>query len=519
MADNSSHAALEGQLASHSEELAASTAALEKAESFNANLESTILSLQSESDATAEDLIKVNAALESLRADKEEADRLVSVHQEELIALEDALQQRDVQITQLESSRSSLPTRAHVEDVEKRLAQAEEHAADLSKQLGVMEEYESLRTEQRQELERKVEELEQSIAALQEDLETLASSSREELAQAQEEAKEDRSRAEEAEARIEHFEATLADKEATIASLADKNEQLESTIVDLELSAARLTQLEDSLAVANAELDTLRSTSEEGSLAAMQEASDLQARITAQENEIDDLKHQLAALDTLRLTLANEQEKVATLSHDLARAEEEASAAEVSSTDRLAALTTRAEKAEEDVHRLRSKLDDTTARLVDSADLLAQSQVDASRNPSPVPSPTTPTFTSTDASILVSRLREERDDLRSRLDFARTEAAYRVQALQERLKETEDAKAKEVSAMEVQLVERTAELGAEREGRLAAEEREQEAEKDVQALDYELAKAEEKVREVEIRLEELTASVRFHFRRAWFRSS
>lgn len=521
---SSSLASLETQLSavtsSHSDELALSTSALEKAESLKLTLDSTILSLQQERDATATDLTRVNAALDSLRAEKDEADRLAPVHQQELVALEGALQQRDARITELETSaaaQTDAPTRSfddsHVEAVEKRLAEAEERATDLSKQLGEMEEYESLRTEQQRELERKVEGLEQTIAELQEDLETLDNSSREELSRAGEDTDTARRLVEEAEIRIEHAETSLADREATIASLVEKNEQLESTIVDLELSTAHLPELEELLATASAELDTLRSTTEEGSLAAMQEASDLQARITTQESEIDDLKQHLSSLDTLRLTLTQEQDKVTALSQDLARAKEEASAVDISSANRLAALTTRAERAEEDVHRLRSKLDETTARLLDSKDLLAQSQADlqlvSSRDASPVPSPTTPTFSSNDASILVSRLREERDDLRTRLDFARTEAAYRVQALQERLKETEDAKAKEVSAMEVQLVERTAELGAEREGRIAAEEREQEAEKDVQALDDELARAEEKVREVEMRLDELTASVSF----------
>lgn len=460
--------ALETQLETvtvqHAKELAASAAAVEQADSSRTQLEATITGLESSiatiqqdrNSATAS-LAEVSASLASLRAEKDEADRLVLD--------------------------STTPARlfddAHVQDLEERLVVAEEHAADLTKQLAEMEEFETLRADDRQLLETKVEALEQTITELQDDLEMLDGSSREEIGKAQESLEVERRRVEEAEARMAQVEQDVADREEELVSLTDKNEQLASTIVDLELSVGRLAALEADLVAAHTELDALRTSSEEGSMVAMHEAGELHRRIAEQETTIEELGDQVASIEALRLTLLHEQTKAGSLAQDLARVQEEAIAAKDASADRLASLTLRAEQAEEDVHRLRTKLDEATAKLVDSGDLLSQSQADvhhltAAAAVAAPASPISPSHTTSfpqvaDASILVSRLREERDDLRSRLDFARTEASYRVQALQERLQETEEAKASEVARVRVELAEMGAELGAEKEGRMVVE--------------------------------------------------
>lgn len=455
---------LETVMVQHAEELAASAAAVEQAESTRVQLEATITSLESsiatiqeERKSATVSLTEVSATLASLRAEKDEADRLVLD--------------------------STTPARtfddAHVQDLEERLVAAEEHAADLTKQLAEMEEFETLRADDRQLLEIKVEALEQTITELQDDLEMLDGSSREEIGKAQESLEVERRRVEEAEARTAQVEQDVAEREEELVSLTDRNEQLASTIVDLELSVGRLAALEADLVAAHTELDALRTSSEEGSMIAMQESGELHRRIAEQETTIEDLGDQVASIEALRLTLLHEQTKAGSLAQDLARVQEEAIAAKDASADRLASLTSRAEQAEEDVHCLRSKLDEATAKLVDSGDLLSQSQADlqhlatAAAVAAPA-SPISPSHTTSfpqvaDASILVSRLREERDDLRSRLDFARTEASYRVQALQERLQETEEAKASEVARVRVELAEMGAELGAEKEGKMVVE--------------------------------------------------
>ncbi|GAA5909840.1 uncharacterized protein JCM6883_003112 [Sporobolomyces salmoneus] len=248
---------------------------------------------------------------------------------------------------------------------------------------------------------------------------------------------------------------------------------------DSSSSSSHVEELEREIDQLQAQLDDVRANAEDDSFTHLQEVTDLQLRLRSQENQIEDLQRELTVLDALRHILGETEARVDSLGWDLKEARSEAAKQHAQAEESLDTVNKRFEESEEECLRLRTELDETRHKLSGAQDALDQAQADLAssttstsleKSAPSVPSspllalasPTTNSFfglsPGSDPSILVTRLREERDELRSRLDFARTEADFRVKSLQKRLEQSEETKARELSIMEVDLLDKSAAL-------------------------------------------------------------
>lgn len=257
--------------------------------------------------------------------------------------------------------------------------------------------------------------------------------------------------------------------------------ELEKTKLELELkvpeesfSSGHIAELERELEEVNAQLDDVRASAEDDSYTHMQEIAELQLRLRGQEYQIEDLQRELSVLDALRHILGETEARLDSLGWDLKAAQSSAKEQAKQAQEKIDHLNKRSEAAEEEGLRLRSELDETRHKLSDAQDALDQSQAELATSatlapftplPSsplaPSPSPTNLSFgfsPSSDPTILILRLREERDELRQRLDFARTEASFRVESLQKRLELSEQNNAKALSIMEIDLMDKSVAL-------------------------------------------------------------
>ncbi|GAA5959098.1 hypothetical protein JCM21900_002558 [Sporobolomyces salmonicolor] len=416
---------------------------------------------------------RLQQTVDSLTSARDELASTVQIQEDALAALQSTLDRRETfQTPSFEDT--------EVHHVEVRLASAEQEVASLRKQLKEAEaEAGDWGAADSQKVSNdRITALEGQVAELEAALETeqgLVIGAQRETTAAQEALAE-------AQNQLVAVEGQLSVEIRAREAADQAKQELEEKVEDLELSTARLQDLEDALLDASSELDDLRASSEEASLAALQEITDLQARLREQEGVVDQLERQIVSLDALRRVLGDTEAKADSLGWELRDTQSAAQKQEQAAEEKVKVLIARAEAAEEDVHRLRSELDQTRHRLSDAQDSLDQAQVDlatqlgtvaaSSREstPAPVspapctPSPATPTSRSfgfsppsaSDPAILILRLREERDELRQRLDFARTEAQFRLEALQDRLREAEETKAREVSVMEIDLMDKHA---------------------------------------------------------------
>ncbi|CEQ42547.1 SPOSA6832_04351 [Sporobolomyces salmonicolor] len=409
---------------------------------------------------------RLQQTVDSLTSARDELASTVQIQEDALAALRSTLDRRETFQT------------PSFEDAEVRLASAEQEVASLRKQLKEASagdwgagDSQKVSNDRITALEGQVAELEAALEAEQ----GLVIGAQRETTAAQEALAE-------AQNQLVAVEGQLSVEIRAREAAGQAKQELEEKVEDLELSTARLQDLEDALLEASSELDDLRASSEDASLAALQEITDLQARLREQEGVVDQLERQIVSLDALRRVLGDTEAKADSLGWELRDTQSAAQKQEQAAEEKVKALIARAEAAEEDVHRLRSELDQTRHRLSDAQDSLDQAQVDLATQlgtvaasprestPAPVslapstPSPATPTSRSfgfsppsaSDPAILILRLREERDELRQRLDFARTEAQFRLEALQDRLREAEETKAREISVMEIDLMDKHA---------------------------------------------------------------
>ncbi|GAA5980950.1 hypothetical protein JCM5350_004776 [Sporobolomyces pararoseus] len=458
--------------------------------------------------------------VDNLTAERDDLQSKSSTHSESLIALQ----------SELDNLRS-LPTRSYddedVERLQARLAKAEEEVRSLQERLEEFENGEWASTEVSKDLQSRITSLEDELTRLKEELETergATMTAELELGLA-------RKTLEEVKEQLENVDGMLESETEARQTLEKEKlelvEQLADAGNDSFSSTSHVQELEQEINQLQEQLDEVRANAEDESYAHMQEVTDLQLRLRGQENEIEDLQRDLSVLEALKHILVETEARVHSLGWDLKAAHSTAAEQRSLAEEKLETLNKRFEKSEEECLRLRSELDDTRHKLSDAQDALDQAQADLATatvsidKSSPVPpsplAPAAPSPTSyffglspgSDPSILVTRLREERDELRSRLDFARTEADFRVKSLQKRLEESEENKTRVVSLMEVDLLDKTTALEHEcdtnariEEALRVAKNEKVRIEEELELATKELKLATEKVDEFEKRLQE-----------------
>ena len=322
-------------------------------------------------------------------------------------------------------------------------------------------------------------------------------------------AKEDTAAVEEAlldtKAQLNETEERLANERRARDAAKVECETLYAQVDALEHSAARLEHVEQELFAVAAELDDVRAHAEDASLAALQDIAELEARLREQEAVVDQLERQVVEADALRHILGETEARLDSLGWELRDSQAAALQSSQDAEDKVRALLERAEAAEATVDQLRSELDEAHHRLSDAHDSLDNAQANlslstSSRDDTPTPlspvpatpSPSTPLARSfafspeADPTILVLRLREERDDLRSRLDFSRIEAKTRVETLQERLRHAEESKAADLSTLGLDLMDKQAAFEAECETNAKMEHALREARREKEAVEERL---------------------------------
>lgn len=290
-------------------------------------------------------------------------------------------------------------------------------------------------------------------------------------------------------------------------------------IDELELSHARFEQIEDQLAAVNVELDGVRAAAEDASFSALQEVNDLQTRLREQESYVDTLERRVVEADAMRRMFSETESRLDSLGGELSEARAVALDKEKENGDKMKVVLQRAETAEAAAVRLRTDLDELKHRLSDAQDQLDQAHADLAvstsstplpASPSPAsPTPSTPSFSrsfafspESDPTVLIIRLREERDELRQRLDYARAESRFRTEDLQSRLHLVEESKAKELSTLEMNLLDKQAAFETECETNAKMEQALREAKREKERVDEELESSAKKLKEAESKVEE-----------------
>ncbi|GAA6012896.1 hypothetical protein JCM10207_008369 [Rhodosporidiobolus poonsookiae] len=456
------------------------------------------------------------ADLDSLRASSDSANEKVKELEAEVNQLVGDLQSADAEITRLQASldeREESPTTQELDELKTSLATAEGEIVSLQEQLREAQAMESGADDASKVAEEEIVKLRQQLEALETAVEAEKGIALD--------AKQETTAIEEALFDMRHELQVTADQldverrgrqEAT-----HECEILRAEIDDLEVSASRLAEVEDELAAVTAELDDVRAAAEDASFSALEEIAELQARLREQESVVDQLERHVFEVDALRRVLGETEGRVDSLGWELREARAAAAEKQEQVDVKVKALLERAEAAEAALDSLRAELDTAQARLSDAHDSLDQAQADlAASTSSPVaaspapasPLPATPASArsfpfspESDPSILITRLREERDELRQRLDFARTEARFRVDDLHSRLRDAEESKASELSALSMDLVDKHAAYETERETNVKIEQALRDAKREKERVQEELDGAARKLREAESRVE------------------
>ncbi|GAA6018950.1 hypothetical protein JCM11491_005690 [Sporobolomyces phaffii] len=449
-------------------------------------------SLAAELDAKVQELASVSVQLEEATAiratTREDAERhealvaelrlAVSSLTGERAGLVSRIAEHEETVTTLESELGRLrpvAVRSHddaaVELLEEQLSAAQEEVVTLRDRLEDLENGEWASNEASKDLQDRIATLERDVARLEESLETergATLTAELDLGLARKSLDETREQLEAVEGALELE--TKAREDAERVSAAGLQQ------VDDPATSGQVEELEQEIDQLHAQLDDVRATAEDDAFAHLQEVTDLQLRLRGQENQIEDFQRELTVLDALRHILGETEARVDSLGWDLKAAHSATAEQRGIAEERIEALAKRFEASEDECLRLRTELDDTRHKLSDARDALDQAQVDlaastrslVASSPAPPasplalsPSPTSLSFAmspGSDPTVLVTRLREERDELRSRLDFARTEADFRVKALQKRLEESEQTHVRALSIMEVDLLDKSAAL-------------------------------------------------------------
>ncbi|GAA6027432.1 hypothetical protein JCM8097_007861 [Rhodosporidiobolus ruineniae] len=505
----------ETRLARANDELAVHVERLEQHESSAADLSSLRQTLAEKE----QELVELN----TLRADKIALDELVTDLENDVDELSAALEESRAEAAELRSAldqHQADGSRAvddeEVELLKSRLATAEQQTAELEEQLQDAQRRASDAEEELQTAEDDILVLRDQVSQLETAVETEkahTAGARSEHAAVEEALFDARHELGVAKERIE--EEARARQEVVLAM-----DGLRAELSEHQAELARFEGLEEEFYRTSAALDDLRAQYEDATSRAFEETAAL-------ESTVEELQRKVGEADALSRVLAATEAQLDSLGEQLQKARQDAQEKEEEVEENAKALLQRAEDAEGAADTLRSEVDDLRHQLSDARDSLDQAQSDLAASnsapplspspasPSPAsPAPSTPSLSRSftfspeaDPSILILRLREERDELRGRLDFARTEAKFRTEELQSRLRSVEESKASEVGMLRTTLLDTQAAYDVERDTNVKLEQAVREAKRQKRELDEALEGAEKKVRDAEVRVADVVAQL------------
>lgn len=278
---------------------------------------------------------------------------------------------------------------------------------------------------------------------------------------------------------IAELEAKLRSHEDRIAVLEAEREHSQLKLAETADLEEALDQAEQQLVSVTFELDDLRAQHDDLAQAALQDSAERQIQSDEHDELLELYNRRALELDSLRKILAETEAHADSLAWQLREKASAAGTLESAYERERDELLARITQSEQEQDRLRNELDEAKHRLSDAQDALDQhagaDESSASLNPIlpndaiGTSSPRSPgnlsmaLSPSADPVALLMRLREERDELRERLDFARQEAKHRTDDLQERLRRMDETKAHEVSVLQLDLMDKQAAYETERE--------------------------------------------------------
>lgn len=316
--------------------------------------------------------------------------------------------------------------------------------------------------------------------------------------------------------------------EGIVASRQERITELEAACKAAEERAAQTDDLEEALAEAEQqlvsvtfELDDLRAKHDDLAQAALQDSAERQAQSDEHDELLELYNRRALETDSLRKILAETEAHADSLAWQLREKESAAVAVDRAHQHEREDLVERIEFATAEQDRLRLELDEAKHRLSDAQDALEEQavgdvstvslerSVPAGAFPGS-PSPADYSFAaapSPDPAALLMRLREERDELRDRLDFARQEAKHRTHDLQDRLRRMDEVKAHEVSVLQLDLMDKQAACETEREMNVKLEQAARDAKQHRDQLVEEMTFLERRIVEADATIEVLTSEL------------
>ncbi|KAG0666925.1 hypothetical protein C6P46_003635 [Rhodotorula mucilaginosa] len=326
-----------------------------------------------------------------------------------------------------------------------------------------------------------------------------------------------------AKSQLFQLETKLAACEARIQDLVGQHEQDQSRLAQVDELENALQLAEEQLEAVTYELDDLRAQHEDLAQSALQDAAERQAQSDEHDELLELYNRRALETDSLRKILAETEAHADSLAWQLREKESQASDIEKAHVEERDSLLARIAHAEDEQDRLRTELDDAKHRLSDAQDALqhqlaadsSSTSVSVEETPLPRAIPATPSplspgsmsfalSPSTDPVALLLRLREERDELRERLDFARNEAKHRTDDLQDRLRRLGESNAQDVSLLQLDLMDKQALYETEREMNVKLEQAVRDAKQQREELSEAAENASRRLRDAEMRIQDLT---------------
>lgn len=326
-----------------------------------------------------------------------------------------------------------------------------------------------------------------------------------------------------AKSQLFQLETKLASCEARIRDLVGQHEQDQSRLAQVDELENALRLAEEQLEAVTYELDDLRAQREDLAQSALQDAAERQAQSDEHDELLELYNRRALETDSLRKILAETEAHADSLAWQLREKESQASDVEKAHVEERDSLLARIAHAEDEQGRLRTELDDAKHRLSDAQDALqhhlaadsSSTSVSLEETPLPRATPATPSplspgsmsfslSPSADPVALLLRLREERDELRERLDFARNEAKHRTDDLQDRLRRLGETNAQDISLLQLDLMDKQALYETEREMNVKLEQAVRDAKQQREELSEAAENATRRLREAEIRIQDLT---------------
>lgn len=324
------------------------------------------------------------------------------------------------------------------------------------------------------------------------------------------------------------LETKVAACEARIRDLEAQHAFDQSRIAQIDELENTLQHAEEQLEAVTYELDDLRAQHDDLAQTALQDAAERQVQSDEHDELLELYNRRALETDSLRKILAETEAHADSLAWQLREKEAQASSVEQGHLEERDQLLARIAQAEDEQDRLRTELDEAKHRLSDAQDALDQqvaadtSSTSVSLEDAPLPratpaspSPLSPVngnaslslSPSADPVALLLRLREERDELRDRLDFARNEAKHRADDLQDRLRRLEETRAQDISLLQLDLMEKQASYETEREMNVKLEQAVRDAKQQREELTEAAENASRRLREAEAHVQQLASEL------------